>query len=115
MEYVYTEFNDCYADEFDITGFKIMTAELWEMFKEACESVHEDDSDVEWHFGTNQSVELNINKLPNQMIVKPMSNEQMRTVSGFVGMEAGVYPDWFDLLDGFCTPEVSAFLDVFED
>lgn len=59
MHYVLVKFYECWADEFDVQGFDVMTQEEWKDYKAVLETYFNKNTCMEYYFGTNEALEWN--------------------------------------------------------
>lgn len=57
--YLIVKFDGNYADEFDVSAYKIFTEEQWQKFQNYLKDVHET---IEVYFGTNENLEYDNGK-----------------------------------------------------
>lgn len=76
------EFNDNWADEFDVEGWFVAEEEVWEKFIQALyDSPQKLDSGFELYFGTNEGIEYrNIKEYLKHFSVRTITDEQAKVL-----------------------------------
>ena len=87
QKYVLAIFNADYADEFDVSGFELVTEKYWTEFETKCKSV---TKKFDIYFGTNECLTFkNGQQLLSQINVTIITREEYITISRLIGDSFG--------------------------
>jgi hypothetical protein len=89
---VLVRYHQCWADEFDVDGFRIMEADEWNALIAQFEEI------PNWNFGSNEGFEGGETQLRHFDVVN-ISDAEAEILIKFFGEEYGIFPYLEDLLN----------------
>ncbi len=92
-------FDSNYADEFDVTGFRIVTdEEAVKYINSIAEAFKRTDENIEWYFGSNEYVEFESeDEILNCITIKDITSDEFKFLKSLFNLsdEFGHIPDAF--------------------
>jgi len=87
-KYLLVKFDSNYADEFDVSGFTIMSQAAWEKHKVDAAKRFDSGCELEAYFGTNESLSWShYDDYIKSFDVKELSDDELKTLKKFFGMQ----------------------------
>jgi|JI10StandDraft_1071094.scaffolds.fasta_scaffold66129_7 hypothetical protein len=92
MSKIFVEFDNNYADEFDVNGFRIMDRKNWEKHLEKAKKTFEEEETQEVYFGTNEQIIFEgFDDYERSFTVKDITDEEAKVLSKFLGNQYGTF------------------------
>lgn len=100
---ILVKFNDNYADEFDVDGFRLYTKENWIKIEALISAHFKENGEWEFYFGTNEGIEYyDLETLVSTLVISEVSEEEVKTlIKLFPRCESygyGIFPNFEDCI-----------------